>query len=222
MEQSLKARLIGAAVLVAVAVILVPELLTGRGPGDGAPASGESPGSRTFTIEIGESGARPAVEAPVAAAPAAAGNARAEDAGAARDSATGAATPPAVQQAPRPAAPTEPPAGGAAAPSPAVSAPAATEARVAQPELPAPQPLDAPAGAGWMVQVGAFGTAQAARSLVQDLEASGLAASVSPVARGGRTLHRVRVGPVPDRAEAEQLAKRLAARGLPATVVAGD
>jgi cell division septation protein DedD len=58
--------------------------------------------------------------------------------------------------------------------------------------------------------------------MVKDLDAMGLAAYVSPVTRDGRTLHRVRVGPVAGRAEAQQLAARLAARGLPATLVAGE
>ena len=226
MEQSLKARLIGATVLVVLAVILVPELLSGRGPGVEPPAASESPGSRTFTIEIGDSGARPAVQAPGGAAPDAAGNARA-----AGDAATGAQSPPVVGQAPQSVAPpavpvvpgVQPPDGGeAGTTSPALSGPAAPEAAVVEPAVPAPVPSARPAGAGWLVQVGAFGSADAARSLVKDLEAAGLAAHVSPVARGNRTLHRVRVGPVADRAEAQQLATRLEARGLPATVVAGD
>jgi len=231
MEQSLKARLIGATVLVVLAVILVPELLSGRGPGVDAPAASESPGSRTFTIEMGDSGARPAVQTPGGSAPTAAGNSRSVGTGTVRDPATGAQSPPAVEQDPTAAAPPEvpvvasaqPPAGGAAGPnSPATSGPAAPEAAVVEPAVPAPGPSAPAAGAGWLVQVGAFGSADAARSLVKELEAAGLAAHVSPVARGDRTLHRVRVGPVADQAEARQLATRLEARGLPATVVAGD
>jgi cell division septation protein DedD len=231
MEQSLKARLIGATVLVVLAVILVPELLSGRGPGVDAPAVSESPGSRTFTIEMGDSGARPAVQAPGGAAPTAAGNTRSVGTGTARDPATGAQAPPVVEQDPTAAvtpkvpvvASAQPPAGGAAGPnSPATSGPAAPEAAVVERAVPAPGPSTPPAGAGWLVQVGAFGSADAARSLVKELEAAGLAAHVSPVARGDRTLHRVRVGPVADQAEARQLATRLEARGLPATVVAGN
>jgi len=235
MEQSLKARLIGATVLVVLAVILVPELLSGRGPGVDAPAVSASPGSRTFTIEMGDSGARPAVQAPGGAAQTAAGNTRSVGAGTARDPATEAQSPPAVEPAvahdPRAVAPpqvpvvasAQPPAGGAAGPaSPATSGSVASESGVAKAVVPAPVPSTRPAGAGWLVQVGAFGSADAARSLVKELEAAGLAAHVSPVARGDRTLHRVRVGPVADRAEAQQLATRLEARGMPATVVAGD
>ena len=38
MEESLKARLIGAAVLVALAVLLIPELLSGRKPVEATPS----------------------------------------------------------------------------------------------------------------------------------------------------------------------------------------
>jgi cell division septation protein DedD len=72
------------------------------------------------------------------------------------------------------------------------------------------------------VQVGAFGSADTARRLVQDLGGAGYRAFVSPVNRGGKTLYRVRVGPAGDRAGAEQLVPRLKARGLPATVVQND
>ena len=43
-----------------------------------------------------------------------------------------------------------------------------------------------------------------------------------PHVRGGKTLHRVLVGPEADQGAAEQLAGRLKARGLPATVVQND
>lgn len=75
---------------------------------------------------------------------------------------------------------------------------------------------------GWVVQVGAFGSADSARRLVDELGAAGFEAQVAPVTRSGRTLHRVRVGPAGGRPAAEQLAQRLQARGLPAAVVAID
>ena len=72
------------------------------------------------------------------------------------------------------------------------------------------------------MQVGAFGSAATARKLVEDLGTAGFRAYESPVSRSGKTLHRVRVGPEPARADADRLAARLKARGLPATVVAND
>jgi cell division septation protein DedD len=72
------------------------------------------------------------------------------------------------------------------------------------------------------VQVGAFSAAATARKLVADLGKDGLTAYVAPLERGGKTLHRVRVGPVASKAEAEQLAARLKTRGLPGSIVAPD
>jgi cell division septation protein DedD len=74
----------------------------------------------------------------------------------------------------------------------------------------------------FLVQVGAFGSAEAARKLVAELQSAGYAAQVAPITRGGKTLHRVRVGPASGRAAARQMAERLQARGLPASVVESD
>jgi DedD protein len=79
-----------------------------------------------------------------------------------------------------------------------------------------------PVKGGYSVQVGAFGSADAARKLVGRLEKDGLSAYVAPLERGGKTLHRVRVGPTATRADADKLAARLQARGLPGPVVAAD
>ena len=92
----------------------------------------------------------------------------------------------------------------------------------AQRTEPKPPPAPDAAGGGWAVQVGAFGSADTARKLTQELGGAGYRAFVSPVNRGGKTLYRVRVGPVGDRAGAEQLVPRLKARGLPTSVVQND
>src|SRR5512139_3458240 len=61
MDEALKARLIGAAVLVAVAVLLIPELLSGRKAVEQAAGEGAgSPGKRVITIELGGGPGRPA------------------------------------------------------------------------------------------------------------------------------------------------------------------
>jgi DedD protein len=79
----------------------------------------------------------------------------------------------------------------------------------------------APAKGTFSVQVGAFGSEATARKLVADLEAAGMPAYIAPLSKSGKTLHRVRAGPVPDRAAADKLAARLKARGLPVSVVSG-
>ena len=86
----------------------------------------------------------------------------------------------------------------------------------------APTQTKASSTGGWAVQVGAFGSAESARKLVGDLKKDGLTAYVAPLNRNGKTLHRVRVGPVASRAEADKLAVRIKGRGLPASVVAPD
>ena len=92
----------------------------------------------------------------------------------------------------------------------------------ATPRQPPPSTTGPVSAGDWVVQVGAFGSAEAARRLVEELASAGYAAQVAPVTRAGRTLHRVRVGPASGRPAAEQLAARLKNRGLPAAVVEND
>jgi len=207
MDESLKARLIGAAVLVAVAVLLIPELLSGRKSAEPQPAGpAEARGTRTFTIELnGGSAAGDLRPPPVAEAPAPAPVAVAEQPAAEpRVAAT-------AEPASEPVAPSEPPAVAKAPPAIPVKPPVQA----------APAPAAVTRG-GWAVQVGAFGSAAAAQRLVKDLQGAGYRAFVSPVTRSGKTLHRVRVGPEAARDDANRLAERLKGRGLPTAVVAND
>jgi len=217
MEEPLKARLIGAGILVVLAVALVPELLSGpKHPAPGAATPGSPKGTRTVTIDLGGA---------VAA---------------------GAKLEPRPDTAPAPTMPQALPTVATPAPEPAPATTTATTATTADesapteetppPEAvpiatprpaptPAPKPVQAPAAApskgGYSVQVGAFGSDAAARKLVNDLKADGLPAYIAPLSKSGKTLHRVRVGPAPDRAAADQLAAKLKARGLPVSVVSG-
>jgi DedD protein len=218
MDQSLQARLIGATVLVALAVLLIPELLSGRKTVEPAVEEGAAAkGTRSFTIELGKPDGQTSVPAPPA--PSAIPPASRAPAAPVGESGTAVEAPGAVASGESP--------GEGAASGPAESAPPAgtaepvpTPARAAQP---APSPLPEPVKAGgWVVQVGAFGSADAARRMVDELSAAGFETHVAPVTRSGRTLHRVRVGPVAGRPAADQLARRLQERGLPAEVVAND
>jgi len=211
MDESLKARLIGAAVLVAVAVLLIPELLSGRKLAEPQPADpAGARGTRTFTIELnGGTAAGDLRPPPVAAAPAPA-PAPAPVAVAEQPAAEPLVAAPA-EPASEPVAPREPPAVATAPPAIPVKPP--VEA--------APAPVAVTRG-GWAVQVGAFGSATAAQRLVKDLQGAGYRAYVSPVTRSGKTLHRVRVGPEAGRDDANRLAERLKGRGLPTAVVAND
>lgn len=227
MDESLKARLIGAAVLVAVAVLLIPELLSGRKTAEPLPADpAGARGTRTFTIElngaspVADPQTPPAAESP---APAAAAQQAVAKPPAAEPPAAEAPAVEPVKLAPEPVSPQTPleraktPPGTPVPPS--AKTPAQTPAKTPGEAAPAPATV---LRGGWTVQVGAFGSVAAAQRLVKDLEGAGYRAYVSPVTRSGKTLHRVRVGPEARRDDANRLAERLKARGLPTTVVAND
>ncbi|MBK6451050.1 MAG: SPOR domain-containing protein [Proteobacteria bacterium] len=213
MEEPLKARLIGAGILVLLAVALVPELLSGPKNSAGGQGAGGAKNTRTVTIDLGGAvadGARLEPGPETAAAPA-----------------TTSTLPTVASPAPAPAPAPEAAALVASTPR---EQPAATEKVVAPPvRTPETRPAaiepavqaSAPAKGTFSVQVGAFGSEAAARKLVADLKADGMPAYIAPLSKSGKTLHRVRAGPVPDRAAADKLAARLKARGLPVSVVSG-
>jgi DedD protein len=222
MEEPLKARLIGAAVLVAIAVLLIPELLSGRKAGEPVVEEGTGQrGTRTFNIELSGGSSQSVRSAPAVTSPASGAPAPPQKMASARPSAEAEPGPEARPPPARPAAP-EPEAAAASAESKSVPPPSRAAPAAAAPPAVKPPPTPAASGGGWAVQVGAFGSAGSARGLVQELTGAGYRAYVSPVTRSGKTLHRVRVGPEGDKAGAEQLARRLKARGLPATVVQND
>lgn len=101
-----------------------------------------------------------------------------------------------------------------ALPEPAAVKPAA--AKPAQPVATAPKPAEAPkpaaSGAGFAVQVGAFGNAAEAGKLRDRLRAAGFTAFTETVNSDKGALTRVRVGPVLSRAEADQLRAQVSAR----------
>jgi len=203
MDEALKARLIGGAVLVALVVLLVPEILSGPKSSPAEPdLAAETRGTRTYTIDLGSGTSMPAAAEPAPAQP---GPEAKEEAEAKPEP----VPPPVAKPEPQPETPPE-----------AQSAPRPAPVAVTEPAPKAP--AAGAAKGGWAVQVGAFSSADAARKLVKDLGGAGYRAYEAPIARSGKTLHRVRVGPEADRAEADRLAARLKARGLPATVVAND
>jgi len=236
MEDQLKARLIGASVLVLIAVLLIPELLSGRKPASAAAAS--APGTRTYVIDLGgavAAGARvetPAVGAaakPLPTAPAMAQEPAPStlERSATVDSTTSMPTVTPSQPASASAQSTSAVALPAAKPAAVLTGAGAAGTTPAKSSTPVQVAVAQPARAasangGWAVQVGAFGSVASANKLIGDLRHDGYAAFVSPLNRGGKTLHRVRVGPEAERAAADKLSGRLKARGLPATVVAND
>jgi DedD protein len=72
---------------------------------------------------------------------------------------------------------------------------------------------------GWMVQLGVFSIQANAERLAQELKSQGFHTLVSEMNGSGRTLWRVRAGPVAERAAAEQLSTKLRAAGHAGSVV---
>ncbi len=82
-----------------------------------------------------------------------------------------------------------------------------------KPEATASKPAaPAASGVGFAVQLGAFGQANDANALRDKVRAAGFSAFVEQVRTEKGSLHRVRVGPVANRADAEQLKAQVAAK----------
>lgn len=206
----MKERLTGALILVALLVILVPEILPGpvadRPAGEEVPApAADGPPLRTYSLELGaggdRAGAGQSALAPQAAPPVAAAASR-EAEPAPREPALA----PPVRDQGKPES--TPRASAEVAPAEVAAKPAAAAANGA-----------AQAG-NWWVQLGSFSQAENAQRLAQSLVKSGFRAQVSPMRSQGKDLYRVRSGPVADRAAAEALRARLAEAGHKGTLVA--
>jgi DedD protein len=212
MDQGLKERLVGAAVLVAIAVWLIPWVLDG-------PESGIETPSNSLQL--------PSAEEPLPMR-----TERLRLGGAPEPTAEVASTPPPVEikapaAEPVPAAdePAEQPAAAdeaAEEPAPAVvaAAPAPERPAAAAPTRAAPPKPAAAAAGDWTVQLGSFGEEANARRQAQRAGTYGYQAEVSSYRSNGRTLYRVRVGPQATRAAAEATASALRAHGVEASVVA--
>lgn len=230
MDRSLKERVIGASVLVALAVWLIPWVLDGPVPDTGsgtaqAPAAERSAPLRTQTIRLenrqGASAQGGAPDIPGSPPP--------------QDSEVLAGVANEVSSHPQPE--------GAAAPVPGrgaagerVDAPSGNAAMVpadvsrgdGNPPVPAvsgPGSSAIPAvepGSGWLVQVGSFSGEENARRLADRLEEMGYSVGLFPHRSGAGLMYRVRVGPESGREGAEEMASSLRAQDFRADVVRGD
>ena len=227
MESHVKERLTGALILVALLVIVVPEMLSGPKRPESATAAAptDGPPLRTYTMELGAPGngtvadqsalapqtgtaAQVAATAAQSRTPASESEAPARPVEAAAPAESAPAASPATPAVPAATPPSSPPATTSPAPSRPAVAPAA-----------APTPGASP-GAAWWVQIGSFSQAANAQRLVKQLGAAGYPAQMGTVRSGNKELFRVRAGPVADRAAAEALRNRLAAAGHKGSLVA--
>ena len=189
MERPVKERLVGAAVLVALVVLVVPALLSGpRKPGTPEPsAAGES-----RSVEIDLVGPLPQAE------PTEQDELVAE-----------------AEKAP----PGEPPVAARGAQTSAVGPAVTEAVVVAPPDTVTPTPAAPATAAGWAVQVAALSDRDAAARLAADIKGRGYAAFVLEHRADGKLFYRVRVGPEAQRERADALAARLKREGFKVAVV---
>lgn len=209
MEQKLKQRVVGAAVLVALGVVFIPILLDeGRVPPppqirDMAPMPPDDLGTAVAPLD---EHASQEIDAGLDASP---------DELAATSEDTAAAPvvsePPAATAVPPATTNTRPAVKPAAEPVRPV-APAATSAKPPVKPVAGTTTTAAatPTTGSWVVQLGAFGSADNAAALTDKLKKGGFPAFVDKLGDRANPSFRVRVGPAASRAKAEEIRARLA------------
>lgn len=203
MEKTTRERLTGAVIFVALVAIVAPEMFSGRD--DDAVANGQAaapaeagPPLTTYELPINPSTAPPAPREATPPAPA----------------------PESIAQAMPPPAPADDRPPGTTATRDPTPAPAPAQSTPAQASAPATAPSTTqPATGGWWVQLGSFSSEQNAQKLARDLRARGFSIEVARVKAGGADMHRVRAGPVKDRAAAADLKNRIGSSARDARLV---
>lgn len=227
MERQLKERLVGAAVLIAVAVIMVPEMFSGSGshesenpkpPGNESSASSDSGQVKTYRIElqqregsavssVNSAQAMPSVpdthaDAIASTMPQATpAETSAPDATVSNSSSRSVVSVSGTSQK------------SAASVEAASRSSSSAASRAATPVTPA-------AVGGWAVQIGSFSTEATAKKIVGEAKSQGFAAFHGPVKVGSKTLYRVRVGPYADRDAAQSALTKLKRSYAQASLVA--
>ena len=227
MEPALKTRLLGAAVLIALAIIFVPMFFSGKpgkdtgeqsvslkipdqpdaqlktttlsvGPDNASAKAGSNDPDHVATVDVDAGKPQPASSAPAQA------------------TAAMMATPQAAPAAPEPKAAVPQPSSHVAQ-SPSATAPAS-----------APQPVSSNPGAAatavYSINLGTYAKSGNADKLIAKLVKQGFAAHSENAAINGKSATRVVVGPYPDRAAAEaaRLKLKSAAPGVPLALIAGN
>ncbi len=193
-----KHRIVGAIILVSLAVIFIPMILDEREPPVKADAVAEIPARSTLPAEPPDAGTQVVVarlDAP-AAAPAA--------------SAPESSAPPAAAAGSSSAAPASRPATAAPANRDTESVEKAEKASETPPlEKTASAPAPRAAKGGWVVQIGAFTDFDNVVHLREQLRRHGHAVSTENVVQGGKKLIRLQVGPFADRHAALEAQARI-------------
>lgn len=211
MERALKERIIGAAILVAVVILVVPVFLDGPPAGDAVvstsvPLPGQTE-QNTQTVVLDRDRKDPV---PVAGST--------SGGSAETDAVVTESKPLQIPVEKPPEKPVEKP---VEEPVEIESAPVTAVATVAPEKQPSadPKPQILPGSTNvsttgmWAVQLGSFSDQKNADRLAADLRKQGFAAFLSDLPTESGKLHRVRVGPQKDRASADAMAERLQKAG---------
>jgi DedD protein len=240
MDRRVKERLIGASILVALVVLVVPELLSGpkpnTAPSPTLPAAAPEP-IRNVTVDLTTSRA-PANSEVEPGSPEVGASSSAEPSGASAGASTGASTAAstaasaaassaasaAYSPAETPIAPSPAPAGTGASSSapngaPAKQPPRTAAARASSVESAATSPTSRAHGS-WSVQLGSFASRTNADNLTRQIKGQGFSAFVLTGGSGTSVRYRVRVGPLADRESAERIAVKLKSLGHVGSLVA--
>jgi DedD protein len=201
-ERIVKERLVGAAVLMAAAIILIPEMLSGPDRGSRAEPAAQSRNDapiKTYTIDLSHSPSTQPTPAVV------------------ENRAPPPEEPPAAQPPTQPAPEPQPAAGDQAKPEvpqpPVVEPPTATPAPTRTAAPPLASDAGAPKSGQWAVQIGSYAKEATAERIAKQLRDQGQSAFVMPVKSGSATLYRVRIGPMKDRASAEAALRTVKSEG---------
>ena len=199
-DRALKERVIGAVVLVVVAVLVVPIFLDG--PSD-------EPEVVTETVTLPGQNDQERTQQTIVL-----DRDRSQPVPASRSGETESAAPE-----PQQAAQKEAPQATVAA-APAARSAVSSVARSTNEPSPEPSSIASQSTTGmWAVQLGSFSNKENAERLAADLRDRGFAAFLSEVYDSGNALQRVRIGPQKDRASAEAVATQLAQAGHEGRVV---
>jgi len=245
MDRRVKERLIGASILVALVVLVVPELLSGpkpnTAPSPTLPAAAPEP-IRNVTVDLTTSKA-PANSEVEPGSPETGASSSGEPSGASAGTSTGAtsgattgttagatsgasnaASAAYSPTAETPFAPSPAPAGTGASPSahngaPAKQPPRTAAARAASVDSGATSPTSVGHGS-WCVQLGSFASRANADNLTRQIKGQGFSAFVLTGGSGTSVRYRVRVGPLADRESAERIATKLKSLGHVGSLVA--
>lgn len=218
MNRQLKERVIGAIVLVALAVVIIPEFLGGADKASTVNVDLKLPATpngevRSHSFRLDQPEEAPSAPVPVPVSADEQPVARVKEPG----SKEAAATPHEASLQKDEVVPLQRTVSAEQKTDPAEITEKAEPRAPAEPAL---AEVDPGAGtAGWAVQLGSFSSEDNAQRLVASMKEKGYEAFIARFESEGRILHRVRVGPADSREDAQALARRLAAQGQSGRVV---